>query len=77
MVLPIVGLMTDKKDTPPQIAGWLFLAAILAFASASLLDGAGLWRWNVVVLGFAFIIVGCVRLGVELGARRRRKPPEA
>lgn len=74
MVLPIVGIMTGKKDTPPQIAGWLFLAAILA--SASLLDGARLWRWNVVVLGFVLILIGCVRLGVEVGARRRRKPPE-
>ncbi|CAN3701950.1 hypothetical protein MMX123_01950 [Microbacterium sp. MM2322] len=77
MVLPIVGSMTAKKDTPPQVAGWLFLAAILAFASSSLFDGQGLWRWNVVVLGFVFILVGCVRLGVEVGARRRRKPPEA
>ncbi|KQR26029.1 hypothetical protein [Microbacterium sp. Leaf151] len=65
-----------KPENPSQVAVWLFIAATFAFASSSVFGLEGLWRWNLAALGFLLVIVGGVRLGVEMRGRRPTAPPQ-
>ncbi|MDR5699209.1 hypothetical protein [Agromyces aerolatus] len=68
--------MSTNTDAPAQIAVWLFVSATFAFAATSLYPEAPMWlRTAFTILGFVLVILGGVRLGRELGARRRPAAP--
>lgn len=70
-----MGVMR-RDEAPPQIAVWVFIGATFALSSSVLFGLEGLWRWNLTVLGFVLIVVGMVRLAVEIRGRGGTAAPE-
>ncbi|MDQ1135298.1 hypothetical protein QE410_000097 [Microbacterium sp. SORGH_AS 1204] len=65
-----------RHEAPPQIAVWLLIGATFALSSSVLFGLDGLWRWNLTVLGFLLIVVGMVRLTVEIRGRGGAAAPD-